>query len=92
MALSSVLILGSTGGFGKFIIPELIRRISEFKRIGAFVDTSRPQTPEKTQILQSYSESGVELVEGSLTEPDSAFFKGRFPLNDKPRHSDSYPY
>lgn len=77
MALTSVLILGPTGGFGKYILPELVRRKDLFQRIAAFDDTSRPKTPLRAQALQAYSENGIELVEGSLTEPDSASFKGK---------------
>jgi uncharacterized protein YbjT (DUF2867 family) len=77
MALTSVLVLGPTGGFGKYILPELVRRKDSFQRIAAFVDTSRPQIPLRAQALQAYSENGIELVEGSLTEPDPACFSGK---------------
>lgn len=62
MALTSVLVLGPTGGFGQFIIPELVRRKAEFKRIGAFVDLTRPQDEKKTRALGNYAEQGVEIV------------------------------
>jgi len=75
MALTSVLVLGPTGGFGQFILPELIRRKAEFKRIGAFVDLTRPQDDKKAQILQKYTEQGVEIVKASpgLSEPFRGF-------------------
>jgi hypothetical protein len=75
MALTSVLVLGPTGGFGQFIVPELIRRKSSFTRIGAFIDESRPLSPEKSSILESYAEQGVELVKGSPRDPVP--FKGK---------------
>jgi hypothetical protein len=62
MALKPVLVLGPTGGFGQFIIPELIRRKTEFSRIGAFIDITRPQSSAKAQALQNYAEQGVELM------------------------------
>ena len=71
MALTSVLVLGPTGGFGQFIIPELIHRKASFKRIGAFVDLTRPQDEKRIQALQSYAEQGVEIVKASpgLSKP-----------------------
>ncbi|KUJ10377.1 NAD(P)-binding protein [Mollisia scopiformis] len=74
MALTSILVLGPTGGFGQFLVPELIRRKAEFQRIGAFTDTTRPQSAEKTKILQDYTTQGVEIVEGSYGDP--AAFRG----------------
>lgn len=74
MALTSVLVLGPTGGFGQFLVPELIRRKSQFQRIGVFIDTTRPQSPTKTKTLQQYAAQGVELIEGA--PGDSAPFKG----------------
>lgn len=47
MSLRSVLVLGPTGGFGQFIVLELISRKSEFTRIGAFIDKTRPLDPVK---------------------------------------------
>lgn len=78
MALTSVLVLGPTGGFGQYIVPELIRRKSSFTRIGAFIDESRPESPEKSRILESYAKEGVELVKGSPGDPSP--FKGKLLL------------
>ncbi len=75
MALTSVLILGPTGGFGQFIVPELVRRKASFDRIGVFIDRTRPQSPEKSRVLQEYAEKGVELVKAS--PGDSTPFKGK---------------
>ena len=74
MAMTSVLILGPTGGFGQFLVPELIRRKASFKRIGAFVDITRPQDDKKTQALQNYAEQGVEIVKAAPGDPGP--FKG----------------
>jgi hypothetical protein len=74
MSLKSVLVLGPTGGFGQFIFLELIRRKSEFTRIGAFIDKTRPLDSVKAHTLQSYAEEGIEMVEG--TPGDSAPFRG----------------
>ena len=78
MALTSVLVLGPTGGFGQFIVPELIRRKSSFTRIGTLIDDSRPPSPEKSRILESYVKQGVELVKAS--PGDTVPFKGKFIL------------
>lgn len=75
MALTSVLVLGPTGGFGQFLVPELIRRKASFKRIGAFVDITRPQDDKKTQALQKYAEQGVEIVDAS--PGDAEPFEGK---------------
>ncbi|KAG0645843.1 hypothetical protein D0Z07_7941 [Hyphodiscus hymeniophilus] len=74
MALTSVLVLGPTGGFGQFLVPELIRRKASFKRIGAFVDVTRPQDDKKIKALQDYAENGVEIVKAS--PGDSEPFRG----------------
>jgi hypothetical protein len=42
----SVLILSATGGFGQFIVRELLSRCSEFGRIGVFNDVSMPLMSE----------------------------------------------
>jgi len=78
MAFSSVLVLGPTGGLGQFLIPELIRRKSNFDRIGAFIDLTRPQSSEKARTLQSYAENGVELVQAFPGDPNP--FQGNSPL------------
>lgn len=77
MSLDSVLILGPTGGFGQFILAELIKRRTEFKRIGAIVDTSRERSKAKTDVLNAFAAQGVELVEGSPT--DRAVYAGKKP-------------
>lgn len=74
MSLTSVLILGPTGGFGQFVLAELIRRKSEFTRIGAIVDTTRERSNAKGELLESFEKQGVELVKGSPT--DEAVYKG----------------
>ena len=78
MALTSVLVLGPTGGFGQFLVPELIRRKASFKRIGAFVDITRPRDDKKTQTLENYAEQGVKIVNASPGDPES--FKGKHHL------------
>jgi hypothetical protein len=75
MAFTSVLVLGPTGGFGQFIVPELVRRKSSFTRIGAYSDESRPLSSEKSYILESYAKQGVEIVKGSPKDPIP--FKGK---------------
>jgi uncharacterized protein YbjT (DUF2867 family) len=75
MALTSVLVLGPSGGFGQYILPELIRRKESFKRVGAFVDVTRPQDAKKTAALQSYAKQGVEVVKASPGDIEP--FKGR---------------
>jgi hypothetical protein len=74
MSLASVLILGPTGGFGQFILAELIGRKAEFTRIGAIIDTTRERSKAKTDLLNGFAAEGVELVEGSPT--DVAVYKG----------------
>lgn len=74
MSVASVLVVGATGGFGKYLIPELIRRKASFNRIGAFVDITRPQDAAKTETLRRYGEQGVEIVEASPGDPGP--FKG----------------
>jgi hypothetical protein len=74
MVLTSILVLGPTGGLGQFLLPELIRRRTSFTRIGAFIDLTRPQSTEKARILKDYAENGVELVEASPGDPTP--FKG----------------
>lgn len=69
MALTSVLVLGPTGGLGQFLVPELIRRKDSFTRIGAYVDLTRPQSAEKIQALQDYESKGVEIVKGTPGDP-----------------------
>ena len=63
MALRSVLILGLAGDFGRFIIGELIRRTTNFTRISAFLDNTKPLDSVKAHLLRSYSGQGIELVE-----------------------------
>lgn len=74
MALTSVLVLGPAGGFGQFLVPELIRRGANFKRVGAFIDNTRAQSDEKRRTLQDYAVKGVELIRGD--PGDSTPFEG----------------
>lgn len=74
MALTSVLVLGPTGGFGQFLLPELIRRKSNFQRIGVFIDNTRQQAAAKAKTLQEYASKGIELIEASPGDPTP--FKG----------------
>jgi uncharacterized protein YbjT (DUF2867 family) len=74
MSLTSVLVLGPTGGFGQFIIAELIKRKPEFKRIAALVDNTRERTQGKVDLLARLEAQGVELVTGSPT--DATLYKG----------------
>ncbi len=74
MSLTSVLVLGPTGGFGQFILAELVRRKAEFKRIAAFVDTTRERSKGKSDLLEKLESEGIELVKGSPT--DAALYKG----------------
>ena len=77
MTKNSILVLGPTGGLGKFLLEELIRRKDEFGKLGAFVDTSRPQSTEKTKALDSLAEQGVVLVKGTYNSPnDLSVFSG----------------
>ncbi|RDW58601.1 NAD(P)-binding protein-7 [Coleophoma cylindrospora] len=64
MAFNSVLVLGPTGGLGQFLVPELIRRKSNFTRIGAFIDLTRPQSAEKARLMQD--SSGFQVVVACL--------------------------
>ncbi|TVY44391.1 Isoflavone reductase-like protein [Lachnellula occidentalis] len=74
MSLTSILVLGPTGGFGQFVLNELIRRKTEFKRIAAFVDRTREHSRAKSNLLETFATKGVELVKGSPTE--SAVYQG----------------
>jgi len=78
MPLTSVLVLGPTGGFGQFVLLELIRRKAEFKRIAAIVDTTRERSETKLDLLKGFERKGVELVEGSPT--DSTVYRGEILL------------
>jgi hypothetical protein len=75
--LTSVLVLGPTGGFGKFLIAELVHRRAEFKRIGAFNDTERPPNAEKIRIFEHFAGQGVEVVNGTFS--DVKAFTGKLP-------------
>jgi hypothetical protein len=75
MAFTSILVLGPTGGLGQFLLPELIRRKTNFTRIRAFIDLTQPQSTEKARILKDYAENEVELVEASPGDPTP--FKGK---------------
>jgi uncharacterized protein YbjT (DUF2867 family) len=66
--LTSVLVLGPTGGFGKFLIAELVNRRADFKRIGAFNDTERPPSAEKVSIFEDFAGQGVEVVAGTFSD------------------------
>jgi hypothetical protein len=56
--LTSVLVLGPTGGFGKFLIEELLNRKAEFRRIAAFNDTERPPNAGKLKIFEDFASRG----------------------------------
>jgi hypothetical protein len=73
--LKLLLVIGPTGGFGRFIIDELIRLKTSFIRIGAFINHTRPLGSTKAHLLQSYNEQGIELIED--TPGDPAVFKGK---------------
>ena len=75
--LTSVLVLGPTGGFGKFLIAELVQRRAQFKRIGAFNDTERPPNAEKVRIFEDFAGQGVEVVSGTFR--DVKAFTGKLP-------------
>jgi hypothetical protein len=74
--LTSVLVLGPTGGFGKFLIAELVQRKEEFKRIGAFNDTERPPNAEKVKVFEEFASKGVDVVSGTFS--DVKAFTGKF--------------
>lgn len=69
--LKSVLVLGPTGGFGQFLIGELIKRSGDFSRFAAFDDISRPPTPSRLAALAKYRGQGVEIVRGSFEDADA---------------------
>jgi hypothetical protein len=66
--LRSVLVLGPTGGFGQFLIAELINRAAEFSRFAAFNDLSRPQNPTRLAAFEAYEKKGVEIVNGTFDD------------------------
>jgi uncharacterized protein YbjT (DUF2867 family) len=73
--LTSILILGPTGGFGKFLLAELIRRQSEFRRIAAFNDTERSPNMEKARQFTEWDAEGVEVVSGTFRDVEP--FRGQ---------------
>jgi hypothetical protein len=72
--LPSILVVGATGRLGKDICHALIANISQFTRLGFFNDTSRPATPSKTALFDSFRAAGMQEVSGLYTDP--APFKG----------------
>ena len=62
MADVSVLLIGASGALGKPLLEELIRQKMHFERIAILV------TPERAS---KFSNSGVEVVVGSLYESKS---------------------
>jgi len=70
--LTSVLVLGPTGGVGKATITELLRRAQEFHRIAAFCNLER-QKPDDPSFKELESK-GVEVVKGTFDDVDA--FKG----------------
>lgn len=73
--LTSVLILGPTGGFGKFLLAELIQRKSEFRRIAPFNDTERLPNTEKVRQFTEWAAEGIEVVSGTFSDVEP--FRGQ---------------
>ncbi|KAJ3708904.1 hypothetical protein LUZ61_012609 [Rhynchospora tenuis] len=65
---SKILIVGSTGYIGKFIVSASVR-------LGhptfAMVRDTAPADPAKAQLLQSFSDLGVTLIKGDLNDHES---------------------
>ena len=62
--LKSVLLLGVTGAFGRFVVYELAKQDHHFKRIAVYRDTSRPTDDRKNALLDSYVELDIDVVVG----------------------------
>ncbi|KAF2121040.1 hypothetical protein BDV96DRAFT_610025 [Lophiotrema nucula] len=64
--LKSVLLIGILGeySFGHFVIRELIKQRSSFRRIGVYHDTSRGTDERKKALLEQYREAGIEIIAG----------------------------
>jgi hypothetical protein len=74
MVLKSVLIIGPTGNVGYSISKEMIRRRSDFDRIGAFYNTARPSNAEKEATYAELKQGGMEIVSGTFTDVNA--FRG----------------
>lgn len=67
--LPSILVVGATGRLGKDVCHALLAAKSQFTRLAFFNDTSRPATPSKTALFDSFRAAGMQEVSGVYTDP-----------------------
>lgn len=89
--LHSILVIGPTGAVGLSVLRELIKRRSEFKRIGAFNRSSRSEhekgfipvhDEKRKEYFDEFEAGGVEIITGDYEHVDA--FKG-LPVLLQPR-------